>query len=157
MPWKIVNLNYDCAQPHLHVRDPGRPIHMRTYFGSGMVEVGIGAEDPDDCRIRAFVTADAVRVDAIRFKPEDYDIIDSILTSLDVETSDRRESMRWMDGRRIGDDGYVKGNVKGFERMSTWPRDLTDAALLESLHDDGAMPTNRRRVLRAEAKRRRLL
>jgi hypothetical protein len=63
MPWKIVNLDYACDRPHLHMRDPGAPIHLRTYF-DGHVEISIGAEEPDDCFVRATVSRDVVVVNA---------------------------------------------------------------------------------------------
>ena len=41
MPWKIVNLDY-AARPHLHLKDPGAPIHLRTFFEDQRVEIGLG-------------------------------------------------------------------------------------------------------------------
>ena len=67
MPWKIVNLEYACDRPHVHVRDPGAPIHLRTYL-DGHAEIAIGAELPDDRFVRASVSRDLVVANATRFE-----------------------------------------------------------------------------------------
>lgn len=155
MPWKIVNLDYDCDEPHLHLKDPMRPIHLRSFFGAaGIVEILIGSDDVRLCRVRATVSPDLVTFDAIEFSVEDLGIVDSILASLDVEAESRREAMCWTNGRKPDQDGFCEGNVAGFDIAEGWPRDLDDDALLEALHDSGRVPTFRRELLIREAGRR---
>lgn len=160
MPWKIVNLDYACDRPHLHIKDPNQPIHLRTYFTGGLVEIGLGADEPDDCFVRARVSPDAVTVEAIRFEPVHVTILSSILASLDVEPIERDEALAWMNervarGRSERDQGgFFRGNVAAFPPPTGWPYDLTDAALVDSLRDSENMPSTRYRALAREAKRR---
>jgi hypothetical protein len=160
MPWKIVNLDHACDRPHLHLKDPEKPIHLRSYFADGQVEVGLGTEDPDDCPVRAFVSRDSVVTSATRFEPLHVKILASILASLDVEPDERDTALAWMNERvranAFDADGWIPGNVAGFPRPSGWPYDLTDEALLDSLRDNVDMPSTRRRALEREARRRRL-
>src|SRR5438093_13151829 len=99
MPWKIVNLDYSSARPHLHLKDPNAPIHLRTFFADQRVEIGLGADDPEDCTVRATVTADDVVVEATKFEPLHVQILSSILTSLDVEPGERDAALAWMQDR----------------------------------------------------------
>jgi hypothetical protein len=160
MPWKIVNLDYAADQPHLHIKDPNAPIHLRAYFDDRRVEIGLGAEEPDECFVRAVVSPDTVRVDATRFETLHVNILSSILTSLDVEPEERDDALAWMRdrlaaGRAERDrDGFVRGNVDAFAPPSGWPYDLTDAALLDSIRDSEGSPSTRRRALLREAERR---
>lgn len=154
MPWKIVNLDYACDRPHLHMRDPGAPIHLRTYF-DGHVEIAIGAEEPDACPVRATVSRDAVVAKATRFEAQHVRILSSILASLDVEPEERERALGWMSERlRTAGEGPVAGNVDAFPPPQGWPYDLTDDALLDSLKDPGAMPSTRWKALQREARRR---
>jgi hypothetical protein len=158
MPWKIVNLDHACDRPHLHLKDPAQPIHLRTYFATGQVEVGLGAEDPDDCPVRAFVSHDAVFVSATRFEPLHVKILSSILASLDVEPGDRDAALAWMNERvrrrAFDEGGWLEGNVAAFPPPSGWPYDLTDDALLDSIRDGVDVASTRRRALEREAQRR---
>jgi hypothetical protein len=159
MPWKIVNLDYACDRPHLHIKDPNQPIHLRTYFAGGLVEIGLGADEPDACFVRARVSPDAVTVEATRFEPVHVTILSSILGSLDVEPAERDEALAWMNERMAGgrgerESGYFRGNVAAFPAPTGWPYDLTEAALLDSLRDSENMPSTRYRALEREAKRR---
>lgn len=160
MPWKIVNLDYACDRPHLHVKDPNAPIHLRSYFDERRVEIGLGGDDPDECFVRATVTPDDVRVDATRFESLHVQILQSIFASLDVEPQERDAALAWMKERmRAGSaaldaDNYVKGNVSSFPAPTGWPYDLTDEALLDSLRDSEGIPSTRSRALRREAQRR---
>src|SRR5207244_4130116 len=88
MPWKIVNLDYG-ARPHLHLKDPNAPIHMRAFFADQRVEIGLGEDDPEDCFVRATVTPDDVVVHATKFEAVHVQILSSILASLDVEPTER--------------------------------------------------------------------
>lgn len=156
VPWKIVNLDY-AERPHLHLKDPNAPIHLRTFFTDQRVEVGIGADDPEDCFVRATVTPDRVNVEATQFEPMHVQILASILTSLDVEPSERDAALRWMKDRvrtASGERGMLSGNVAAFPPPSGWPYDLTDDALLESLQDREGAPHTRLNALRREAQRR---
>jgi hypothetical protein len=96
MPWKIVNLDYSCERPHLHMKDPGQPIHLRAYLAEELVEIALGADDPEDCSVRATVSPDAVTVAATRFEPLHVKILSSILGSLDVEPEERDTALAWM-------------------------------------------------------------
>jgi hypothetical protein len=158
MPWKIVNLDYASERPHLHMKDPNAPIHLRAYLAEETVEVGLGAEEPDECPVRATITPDDVQVNAVRFERLHVKILASILASLDVEPDERRDALAWMDDRLEraprARDGWVEGNVTAFPKPSGWPYDLTDEALRDSLRDPGEMPSTRRRALFREAKRR---
>ena len=158
MPWKIVNLEHGGDHPHLHMRDPQAPIHLRSFF-DGRVEIGLGADEPDACPVRATVTADRVVVEAIEFGPVDLQILQSILASLDVEPEERDEALAWFrdalaDAQRRGSRGAVAGNVAAFPPPTGWPYDLTDHALLDSLRDRGGIPSTRVRALDREARRR---
>lgn len=159
MPWKIVNLDYS-DRPHLHLKDPGAAIHLRTFFADQRVEVGLGAEDPEDCFVRATVTPDDVRVQAIRFEPLHAQILASILTSLDVEPGERDAALAWMHERMrarapaASGDGMLAGNIDAFPPPTGWPYDLTDDALLESLDDREGAPHTRVSALVREARRR---
>ncbi len=157
MPWKIVNLDY-AARPHLHMKDPNAPIHLRAFFEDKRVEIGLGADDPEDCFVRATVTPDDVVVQATKFEPVHVQILASILTSLDVEPQERREALAWMqDEVRAGGHGpdvVLRGNVDSFPPPTGWPYDLTDSALLESLDDREATPHTRINALLREAQRR---
>lgn len=158
MPWKIVNLDYG-DRPHLHIKDPNAPIHLRSYFDDRRVEIALGADDPDECFVRATVSPDAVVVDATKFEAIHVSILQSILASLDVEPDERDEALAWMNerlavARRERDGGALRGNVAAFPPPTGWPYDLTDAALLDSIRDSEAIPSTRRRALHREAKRR---
>lgn len=160
MPWKIVNLDYAAARPHLHLKDPNAPIHLRAFFADSRVEIGLGAEDPEDCSVRATVTPDDVVVDAIQFEPLDVQILASILTSLDVEPDERDAALAWMH-ERLSAEGLdpraratLRGNVDAFPAPTGWPYDLTDDALLESLSDREGAPNTRIQALLREARRR---
>lgn len=155
MPWKIVNLDY-AARPHLHLKDPGAPIHLRTFFDDRRVEIGLGAEDPEECFVRATVTADDVRVEAIRFEPVHVRILASILASLDVEPEERERALAWMQDE-LAHGGALRGNVTAFPPPTGWPYDLEDDALLESLDDREDVPHTRAAALRREAQRRGLV
>jgi hypothetical protein len=155
MPWKIVNLDYACDRPHLHLKDPHAPIHLRSYFDEQLVEIGLGGEDPDTCFVRATVSADAVAVDATKFQALHVQILQSILASLDVEPEERAEALAWMKERMPRDDeAFAAGNVDAFAPPSGWPYDLTDEALVISLKDSEGIPSTRWRALVREAKRR---
>lgn len=155
MPWKIVNLDY-AARPHLHLKDPNQPIHLRTFFQDQRVEIGIGADDPEECCVRATVTPDDVSVKATRFEPRDVQILSSVLASLDVDPSEREEALAWMqDQLRRG--GALRGNVDAFPPPTGWPYDLTNEALLESLADREGAPHTRLGALKREAERRGLV
>ncbi len=160
MPWKIVNLDYAGDRPHLHIQDPSQPIHLRAFFGGGLVEIGLGADDPDDCPVRARVSPDAVVVEATRFEPLHVRILSSILASLDVEPQERDDALSWMHERvaraRVAphEGGVLPGNVESFPPPSGWPYDLTDAALRDSLRDSESLPSTRARALHREARRR---
>jgi hypothetical protein len=158
MPWKIVNLDY-AARPHLHLKDPGAPIHLRAFFTDQRVEIGIGADDPEECFVRATVTPDDVVVQAIQFEPLHVQIMTSILTSLDVEPGEREAALAWMQeavrSANSGDRGaMLRGNVDAFPPPAGWPYDLTDDALLESLEDREGAPHTRVSALVREARRR---
>lgn len=152
MPWKIVNLDYE-VRPHLHLKDPGAPIHMRTFFDDRRVEIGLGADDPEDCFVRATVTPDDVVVKATRFEPLHVRILDSILASLDVEAAERTDALAWMQAQ-LARGGALRGNVDSFPPPTGWPYDLDDASLLESLADERDVPHTRLSALRREAERR---
>jgi hypothetical protein len=158
MPWKIVNLDYACDRPHLHMKDPNQPIHLRAYLTDQRVEVSLGADDPEDCPVRAFVSPDDVLVQATKFEPLHVKILESILGSLDVEPRERDDAMDWMhervERRAFGPDGWLAGNVASFPLPSGWPYDLTDAALLDSIRDSKDIPNARRQALAREARRR---
>lgn len=159
MPWKIVNLDYN-DRPHLHLKDPGAPIHLRTFFADQRVEIGLGADDPEECFVRASVTADDVVVKATKFEPLHVQILASVLGSLDVEPSERDAALGWMQERVKSRDaardpsGMLRGNVDAFPPPQGWPYDLTDDALLESLADRKATPHTRIGALEREAVRR---
>jgi len=160
MPWKIVNLDY-AARPHLHLKDPNAPIHLRTFFQDQRVEIGLGADDPEDCFVRATVTPDDVKIEATRFEPLHVQILSSILASLDVEPEERDAALAWMqDQLRQGGHGargpapVLRGNVDSFPPPTGWPYDLTDDALLESLDDREGAPHTRVNALLREAQRR---
>ena len=159
MPWKIVNLDY-AARPHLHLKDPNAPIHLRSFFEDQRVEIGLGADDPEDCFVRATVTPDDVVVQAIRFEPVHVQILSSILASLDVEPEERRSALAWMEEQlpsRPADRGVelvLRGNVDSFPPPTGWPYDLTDTALLDSLEDREGTPHTRVSALLREAQRR---
>lgn len=164
MPWKIVNLDY-AARPHLHLKDPNAPIHLRTFFADQRVEIGLGADDPEDCFVRATVTPDKVVVQATKFEPLHVPILASILASLDVEPDERQEALAWMQeqlpgsrassvaGQRAG-EVVLRGNVPSFPPATGWPHDLTDDALLDSLADREGTPHTRASALLREARRR---
>jgi hypothetical protein len=158
MPWKIVNLDYACDRPHLHMKDPNSPIHLRSYFDDEEVEIALGAEDPDDCFVRATVSPDAVVVSATKFEPLHVQILSTILTSLDVEPEERELALAWMKGRMARREtdrgGWLQGNVEAFPERSGWPHDLTDDALRDSIQDPTAMASTRRHALEREAERR---
>src|SRR3954468_1438693 len=148
MPWKIVNLDYE-GRPHLHLKDPNAPIHLRTFFADQRVEIGLGAEDPEECFVRATVTPDDVVVRATKFEPLHVQILSSILASLDVEPGERDAALAWMQeqlrsrGAEREPGGMLRGNVAGFPPPSGWPYDLTEEALLESLGDREGIPHTR--------------
>ena len=160
MPWKIVNLDYACDRPHLHVKDPNAPIHLRSYFDDRHVEIGLGDDEPDECFVRATVSPDAVVVHATKFEAIHVQILSSIFASLDVEPEERDEALAWMNelvaqARSERDrGGFLPGNVASFPPPTGWPYDLTDAALLDSLRDSEGIPSTRSRALRREAERR---
>ena len=155
MPWKIVNLDYT-ARPHLHLKDPNQPIHLRTFFQDQRVEIGIGADDPEDCCVRATVTPDDVLVKATRFEARDVQILSSILASLDVEPAERDDALAWMqDQLRRG--GALRGNIEAFPPPTGWPYDLSNETLLESLADREGAPHTRINALKREAERRGLV
>jgi len=158
MPWKIVNLDYSCERPHLHMKDPGQPIHLRAYLAEERVEIALGADDPEDCAVRATVSPDVVEVVATRFEPLHVKILSSILGSLDVEPDERDAALAWMhervERRAFGPDGWLEGNVAAFPVPSGWPYDLTDDALIDSIHDPTEIPSARRQALHREARRR---
>ena len=160
MPWKIVNLDYACERPHLHMKDPGQPIHLRAYLAEEQVEIALGADDPDDCSVRATISPDAVDVVAIRFEPLHVKILTSILGSLDVEPDERDTALAWMHERMakraFGPDGWLEGNVAAFPLPSGWPYDLTDDALIDSIRDPTEIPSARRQALHREARRRKI-
>lgn len=169
MPWKIVNLDH-ADRPHLHLKDPNAPIHLRTFFADQRVEIGLGADDPEDCFVRATVTADEVTVKATKFEPLHVQILSSIFASLDVEPRERDAALAWMQdrvraagGRSAGTRGergegeraqMLRGNVDEFPPPSGWPYDLTDESLLESLDDREGAPHTRVNALLREARRR---
>jgi hypothetical protein len=160
MPWKIVNLDYACDAPHLHMKDPNAPIHMRSYFKDHRVEIGLGGDEPDLCFVRATVSPDAVVVAATKFEARHVQILQSIFASLDVEPDERDEALAWMNERLANvnaesdDDGFLRGNVESFPPPTGWPYDLTDAALLDSIRDSEGIPSTRSRALAREQKRR---
>jgi hypothetical protein len=160
MPWKIVNLDFACERPHLHMKDPGQPIHLRAYLAEEQVEIALGADDPDDCSVRATVSPDAVDVVATRFEPLHVKILTSILGSLDVEPDERDTALAWMHERMakraFGPDGWLEGNVAAFPLPSGWPYDLTDDALIDSIRDPTEIPSARRQALHREARRRKI-
>ena len=152
MPWKIVNLDYS-ARPHLHLKDPSAPIHLRTFFADQRVEIGLGADEPEECFVRATVTADDVVVQATKFEPLHVQILASILASLDVEPGERDEALAWMQ-KQVRARGELRGNIDAFPPPTGWPYDLEDDVLLESLADRDGIPHPRRMSLLAEARRR---
>jgi hypothetical protein len=158
MPWKIVNLDYAADRPHLHLKDPAQPIHLRAFLAEESVEIGLGDDEPEQCPVRATVTPDRVAVSATRFEPLHVKILASILGSLDVEPHERDEALGWMNARvaqrAFGPDGWLAGNVTEFAPPTGWPYDLTDEALLESMRDRTDMPGARRHALAREARRR---
>jgi hypothetical protein len=159
MPWKIVNLDYACDRPHLHMKDPNAPIHLRTYFNERLVEIGLGDDEPEACFVRATVSADAVDVKATKFLPLHVQILQSIFASLDVEPAEREGALSWMKERLASAkheerDAFLPGNVAAFPPPTGWPYDLTDEALLDSLRDSEGIPNTRARALRREAARR---
>jgi hypothetical protein len=158
VPWKIVNLDFS-DRSHLHLKDPSSPIHLRTFFEDQRVEIGLGGDDPEDCFVRATVTADDVVVRATKFEPLHVQILSSILTSLDVEPGERDAALAWMQDRlrsaRGGERGVMLvGNIDAFPPPTGWPYDLTDEALLESLADREGAPHTRVNALLREARRR---
>lgn len=155
MPWKIVNLDHG-DRPHLHLKDPNAPIHLRTFFTDQRVEIGLGADDPEDCFVRATVTADDVDVKATRFEPLHIQILSSILASLDVEPGERDAALAWMQDVARGADRSAKlpGNIDAFPPPTGWPYDLSNEALLESLDDREGTPHTRINALLREAQRR---
>src|SRR5438034_9815145 len=108
MPWKIVNLDYE-GRAHLHLKDPNAPIHLRTFFADQRVEIGLGADEPEECFVRATVTPDDVSVKATKFEPLHVQILSSIFASLDVEPGERDSALAWMNDalRRAGRDAGV--------------------------------------------------
>jgi hypothetical protein len=158
MPWKIVNLDYACDRPHLHLKDPANPIHLRSYFAEEEVEIALGADDPDDCFVRATVSPDSVVVSATQFEPLHVKILQTILAALDVEPDERDAALAWMNERMrrraFRPDGMLEGNVAAFPPRDGWPYDLTDDALADSIRDPGDMPSTRRHALHREARRR---
>lgn len=158
MPWKIVNLDY-ADRPHLHLKDPNAPIHLRVFFADQRVEIGLGAEEPEECPVRAEVSPDDVSVKATRFEPLQVQILASIFASLDVDPAERDDALAWMHeelrAARSADRGAaLPGNVDAFPPPTGWPYDLTDDALLESLADRGGAPHTRISALLREARRR---
>ncbi len=157
MPWKIVNLDYAGDRPHLHIKDPNAPIHLRSYFDDRHVEIGLGDDEPEGCFVRAVVSPDNVVVNATKFEPVHVQILASIFASLDVEPEERDEALAWMKGVMAAErsrKGFLSGNVESFPPPTGWPYDLTDAALLDSIRDNEAIPSTRSRALEREAKRR---
>jgi hypothetical protein len=158
MPWKIVNLDSTGERPHLHMKDPGQPIHLRAYLTEGRVEIALGADEPEECPVRATVSPDAVVVAATSFEPLHVKILSSILGSLDVEPEERDEALGWMNERvarrALRPDGWLEGNVAAFPAPSGWPYDLTDDALIDSIRDPTEIPSARRQALHREARRR---
>lgn len=163
MPWKIVNLDYDAVRPHLHLRDPRNTIHLRAYLDASFeVEVCLGEEHPDDCPVRAVVTPDSVEVTATWFLFAHLEILANILASLDVEPDERGEALAWMSAsiRKGAVDGRYAGNVEkhsvgdGGDGETSWPRDLTDDALLEATRDAVAVSKVRFEALATESRRR---
>ncbi len=161
MPWKIVNLDYAAERPHLHLKDPAQPIHLRAYLAEERVEIALGDDEPEACPVRASVTPDAVRVEATRFEPLHVKILTSILGSLDVEPEERDAALAWMhDAIERGargdsrDGGWLRGNVAAFPPPTGWPYDLTDDALVDSIRDPSELPSARRQALYREARRR---
>jgi len=170
MPWKIVNLDY-AERPHLHLKDPNAPIHLRAFFADQRVEIGLGGEEPEACFVRATVTPDDVVVQATEFAPLHVQILTSILTSLDVEPGEREAALAWMKdrlaahggahrrdrGERGEGEAMLRGNIDAFPPPSGWPYDLDDDALLESLADREGAPGPRIKALLREARRRGLV
>lgn len=162
MPWKIVNLDYN-ERPHLHLKDPNAPIHLRSYFEEKRVEIGLGGDEPDTCFVRASVTPDDVIVQATKFEELHVQILQSIFASLDVEPQERTNALAWMKeridaARKEGSpERFLPGNIDAFPPPTGWPYDLTDEALLDSLRDNEAVPSTRLRALRSEARRRNLI
>lgn len=157
MPWKIVNLDYACERPHLHMKDPQSPIHLRSYFQDQEVEIGLGDDEPDFCFVRARVSPDVVKVEATKFEPLHLQILQSIFASLDVEPEERDQALGWMKKNAAGprdSDGFLPGNIAAFPPPTGWPYDLTDASLLDSIRDSDGIPSTRRRALEREAVRR---
>lgn len=159
MPWKIVNLDYE-GRAHLHLKDPNQPIHLRTFFADQRVEIGLGADEPEECFVRATVTPDDVSVKATKFEPVHVQILSSIFASLDVEPGERDAALAWMtdalrkNGGR-GEPGFtLPGNVESFPPPAGWPYDLANEALLESLDDREGIPRTRYEALLREARRR---
>jgi hypothetical protein len=161
MPWKIVNLDYACERPHLHLKDPAQPIHLRAYLAEERVEIALGDDEPEACPVRATVTPETVSVAATRFEPLHVKILASILGSLDVEPQERDTALAWMSERMErkafgahGRDGWLTGNVEAFAPPTGWPYDLTDEALVDSIRDPSELPSARRQALHREARRR---
>ena len=158
MPWKIVNLDYASDRPHLHMKDPNQAIHLRAFLAEEQVEIALGADDPEECPVRATVSPDAVNVVATRFEPLHVKILSSILGSLDVEPAERDAALGWMQERlarkAFEPDGWLQGNVEAFPVPGGWPYDLTDDALLDSIRDPSEIPGARREALHREARRR---
>jgi hypothetical protein len=156
MPWKIVNLDYAGDRPHLHIKDPNAPIHLRSYFDDRHVEIALGDEEADQCFVRATVSPDAVVVHATRFEAVHVQILSSIFASLDVEPEERDEALSWMKDvmRSARTERSFPGDVDSFPPPTGWPYDLTDAALLDSIKDSEAIPSTRSRALAREAERR---
>ena len=157
MPWKIVHLDYASPQPHLHLKDPSAAIHLRSYFSEPRVQILLGADDAEDCFVRAIVTPESVAVEAIRFQAAHVQILSSIFSSLDVEPGERAAALDWMQNRVAlqEDPGeMLRGNVDAFPPPSGWPYDLSDEALLESLDDREGAPHTRVQALAREAQRR---
>jgi hypothetical protein len=153
MPWKIVNLDYG-DRPHLHMKDPSAPIHLRSFFAEQRVEIGLGADDPEDCFVRADVTPDDITVKATKFEPLHVQILGSILGSLDVDPDERDEALAWMKKKLPGAGGPIEGNIAAFPAPTGWPYDLDDASLIDSLEDREQIPHTRRMALLREARRR---
>jgi hypothetical protein len=157
MPWKIVHLDYASPEPHLHLKDPSAAIHLRSYFSEPRVQILLGAEDAEECFVRALVTPENVVVEATRFQAAHVQILASIFASLDVEPGERASALAWMQERLATprDAGeMVRGNVDAFPPPSGWPYDLSDETLLESLDDREGAPHTRIQALLREAQRR---
>jgi hypothetical protein len=120
------------------------------------VEIGIGADDPEDCCVRATVTPDDVIVKATRFEARDVQILSSILASLDVEPAERDDALAWMQDQ-VRRGRVLRGNIEAFPAPTGWPYDLTNDALLESLADREGAPHTRINALKREAERRGLV